>query len=272
MLSMTTDYARSSGDPSPDLHRIADAGFTHVHWCHQWNTDFLYARSEVEQIAVWLKEYNLALLDLHGSTGPEKDWVAVEEYRRQAGVELVLNRLEMTARLGGEVVILHAGIATCPDGTVPAWDTLRKSLDELEPYARKLGVRIAIENGDWPIIQDILVAYPPDYIGLCYDSGHGNLDGIGLDKLRLLKDRLISIHLHDNNGATDQHRLPLTGTVDWTRLVTILGSSAYKKCISMESNMGHEDITDEAEFLAKAFAAGSRLTAMLADIKYQGMT
>jgi len=268
MLSMTTDYARSTGDPSPHLRRIANAGFTHVHWCHQWNTDFLYSRCEVEQIAAWLREYGLALLDLHGSVGPEKNWAAAEEYRRLAGVELVRNSLEMTARLGGEVVIMHAGLIASPDGTVPAWGPLRKSLDELESCAGRLGVRIAIENGDWPLIHDVLGAYGPDCLDLCYDSGHGNVDGVGLAHLETTKDRLISMHLHDNDGTGDQHRLPFSGTVDWARLVTILCSSAYVKCISMESSMDKEDVAGEEEFLAKAFDAGSRLSFMVAEIRW----
>ena len=45
MLSITTDYAKDVGDPSPYLRSIAEAGFSHLHWCHQWNTDFLYAAS-----------------------------------------------------------------------------------------------------------------------------------------------------------------------------------------------------------------------------------
>jgi sugar phosphate isomerase/epimerase len=267
MLSITTDYARSTGDPSPYLRRIANAGFSHVHWCHQWNTDFLYAKSEVTQIAAWLKEYGLSLLDLHGSVGPEKHWAAAEEYRRVAGVKLVRNRLEMTARLGADVVIMHAGRTAGPAGTAPGWDSLRRSLEELEPCARKLGVRIAIENGEWLLIHELLCAYPPDFIGLCYDSGHGNIDGGGLSELASTKDRLISIHLHDNSGTADEHRLPFSGTVDWARLATILSSSAYTKCISMESNMGKERITSEEEFLARAFAAGSRLSAMVSGIR-----
>lgn len=252
---MTTDYAQSTGDPSPCLERIAAAGFSHVHWCHQWNTDFLYARGEVERIAAWLAADGLALLDLHGAAGPEKDWSAAEEARRQAGVELVRNRLEMAARLGGEVVILHAG----------AWDALRRSLDELAPCAKGLGVRIALENTDnWSLIEAALGAYPPDYLGLCYDAGHGNIDGAGLVKLAATKDRLISIHLHDNDGTADQHRLPFSGTIDWPRLTALLSSSAYKKCISLEVTMGQEGIAGEEEFLARAFAAGSRLAAMLA--------
>ncbi len=41
MLSVTTDYITSSGDPSPWLQQAAEAGFSHIHWCHQWCTDFL---------------------------------------------------------------------------------------------------------------------------------------------------------------------------------------------------------------------------------------
>ena len=107
-LSITTDYAADKGCPEPYLHRIADAGISHVHWCHQWNTDFLYSRWEVSQIRKWLREYGLALLDLHGSLGPEKNWASSREYERRAGIDLVRNRLQMTAQLGGEVVVTAA--------------------------------------------------------------------------------------------------------------------------------------------------------------------
>ena len=60
-LSVTTDYARDTGDPSPHLSRIAEAGFTHVHWCHHWNTDFLYGESEMAQIEEWLSSLGLRL-------------------------------------------------------------------------------------------------------------------------------------------------------------------------------------------------------------------
>lgn len=267
MLSITTDYARSTDDPSPSLRRIAEAGFSHVHWCHQWNTDFLYSKSEVDRIAAWLADFGLSLLDLHGSVGPDKDWTAIEEYRRLAGVDLVRNRLEMAARLGGGSVIMHAGPALKPPGPSFSADSLRRSLDELESIARDLGVRIAIENGNWPRIQGLLGSYAPDYLGLCYDSGHGNLGRGGLSELEALKDRLVSIHLHDNQGREDEHRLPFTGTVDWPRLAGILASSAYAKCVSLESNMGHEPASSEEDFLARAFTAGKRLQAMIAEAR-----
>ncbi len=100
-LSVTTDFFKSRGEPQSDLKAIAEAGFTDVHWCHQWNTDFLYSKWEIDQIGQWLQEYNLRLLDLHGSIGQEKSWSSPAEYERQSGLELVRNRIAMTAQLGG---------------------------------------------------------------------------------------------------------------------------------------------------------------------------
>ncbi len=260
MLSITTDYSCvDKGDPSPYLRRIADAGFTHVHWCHHWNTDFIYSRWEIAQIGRWLAEYGLKLLDLHAPIGPEKNWAAAKEWERQAGVDLVCNRIEMTARLGGDAVIMHLPNA-------PGWEPLRRSLDELEDDARRYGVRIALENGSLPTIAGWLAEYSPDYLGLCYDSGHGNLVPDGLDQLDRLKDRLIAVHLHDNDGTADQHNLIFTGTVDWARLARILAGSAYRKPISSESNMGHAGIGDETIFLKKAWEAGERLTTMVKEV------
>ena len=105
--------------------------------------------------------------------------------------------------------------------------------------------------------------FSADYVGLCYDSGHGNLEARGLDDLERHKDRLISLHLHDNDGSSDQHKLPFTGTVDWKRLSGIIAASSYPKCMSFETTMRNMGTEDEAEFLAAAFEAGTRLADMV---------
>ena len=259
-ISVTTDYLKDKGDPSSCLGRIADAGFSHLHWCHHWNTDFLYSKWEIEQIQKWLTGYGLQLQDLHGSVGPEKNWASPREYERRAGVELVRNRIEMTARLGGDVTILHA-----PDkpGSAP----LRKSLDELVVFAKENGVRIAIENGNFDVIRQLFSEYGSDYLGLCYDSGHGNMGDRGLEHLDSLKTRLISVHLHDNDGAKDLHNPLFSGTIDWPKLARVLAESAYKKCVSMEVTMPNSGIEDEALFLNHAFETGMRFSRMIDDAK-----
>lgn len=265
MLSITTDYAADTGCPEPYLRRIAEAGFTHVHWCHHWNTDFLYEDCEIEQIECWLHRYNLQLTDLHASAGKEKAWGSLREYERLAGVELVANRLAMTARLGSDVIIMHLPDLKDPATRDAAWTQVCKSLDTLKPIARRHGVRIAIENGPFVEIDKILSSYEPEYVGLCYDCGHGNLVPDGLEWLDKLKDRLISIHLHDNDGTADQHNLPfwLGGTVNWKHLAEILAGSAYGKWVSMESTMKRSGMTDEQEWLTQGFQAGTQFARMI---------
>src|SRR4030066_2396333 len=146
MLAITSDYYRSIGDPRPSLKRIADAGFTHIHWCHHWNTDFLYSDHEIEEIKRWFKEYGLSLLNLHASHGNEKYWISHRNYQRLAGIGWVRNRIRMTAKLGGNVIILHIPTTEPKETRPPKLKQIRKSLDQLEPFARSHSMQIALEN------------------------------------------------------------------------------------------------------------------------------
>ena len=113
--------------------------------------------------------------------------------------------------------------------------------------------------------RQLLSEDPAEYLGLCYDSGHGNIVGRqGLGDLEALTDRLIALHLHDNDGTGDQHKLMFTGTVDWPRLAKLIARSSYRQCVSSESVMRNSGITVEEEFLAQAFAAGNRFATMIA--------
>jgi len=266
---MTTDYATvSTGCPEPYLRRIAEAGFSHVHWCHHWNTDFLYADAEVEQIGRWLADFGLALTDLHASAGVEKGWCSAREYERLAGIELVTNRIAMTARLGSDVVILHLPFEPEGSGDREAyWARVRRSFDDLAPFARGQGVRIALENSskdNFDALERVFALYGPDVVGLCYDSGHGNVAGNGLDRLERVRGRLLSVHLHDNDGTGDQHKLVFDGTTDWPRLARLIASSPYRKPLSFESNMGsYPKGSDEVAFLCRALASGAALARLL---------
>ena len=264
MLSMTSDYGADAGCPEPYLRAIAEAEFTHVHWCHHWNTDFIYDDAEIDQIARWLKELGLGLTDLHASAGQEKSWGSAREYERLAGVELVRNRIEMTARLGADAIILHLPQGPADPAEKEAFrQRIFQSLDALRPPAKRRGVRIALENGDFDAIETVLDTCEPEFVGLCYDCGHGNCRPDGLDRLERLKGRLIAVHLHDNDGQSDQHKLPFTGSVDWGRLMPIVAASAYDKWVSLETTIGNTGIADERDFLREALQVGSRLTEML---------
>jgi sugar phosphate isomerase/epimerase len=235
-----------------------------VHFCHEWNTDYLYEAAEIRAIAGTCAHLRLKVLDVHASAGASKDWGSADEGVRAAGVELVQNRMEMARELGADTVVLHLPGATPGDHGV--WGRVRRSLDELTTSTA--GVRIALENmwgDDFARIDQALSAYDESVLGLCYDSGHGNIGGQGLDHLERRKRRLVAVHLHDNDGTADQHRLPFTGTVDWQRLACLLAQSSYRKCLNLEVSLRSSGLTAESAFLAEAWAAGQRLSALVAE-------
>jgi sugar phosphate isomerase/epimerase len=265
-LSMTTDYVTYLGDPEPYLRRIGEAGFTHVHWCHEWNTSHFYEGAEVDRIKIRLRDFGLRLLDLHAPHGIGMGWGSVLEEERRAAVELIRNRIDMTAGLAGGAIVLH--LPHKPDGAeaLEAYRAaLRRSLDESEPLARRLSIKIALENmenDDFEDLGRLLSAYGPEFLGLCYDSGHGNIGTSGLDNLERLGDRLVSVHIHDNDGTEDQHGLPFSGTIDWRRLAKIIAASSYQGCASLECNMRGESIK-EPVYLRQAYQAGKAVAELI---------
>ena len=269
MPSIATDYLADRGDPSPYLQAIAHAGFTHIHWCHHWNTDLLYSRHEIAQIQRWLDAFGLTLLDLHGSAGAEKAWMALEEYRRLSGVELVENRLRMTAELGGDAVVMH--LPHLVDVSREQWDQVRRTLDDLQPTAEACGVCIALENyssnrpEDWAAIERVFSWYPAQYVGFCWDAGHAHIGEYdGLAHAERLADRLVVTHLHDNDGTGDQHRPPYEATLDWDRLAGIVARSPYRKPLNLEVGMRSSPSEDEDAFLRRCLAIAAKLEAMVA--------
>lgn len=263
---MTSDYVTSRGDALPHLRRLAEAGFTHVHWCHEWNTDHLYSPDEMTAIGRTLSDLGLRLLDLHASHGVARSWGALDENRRIAGEELVANRIVMAASLSSRVIVLR--LPDAPAGSVRRQrflGALTRSLTGLEPVARRHGVRVAIKNApadDFSRIRELFARYGPEFLGLCYDSGHGNIGGEGLDHLERHKERLASVLLDDNDGTADLHSLPFTGTVDWSRLARLMRESAYRDCVSLKVQAGSQS-TDVDKFLADACASAVRLAKMV---------
>ena len=75
--------------------------------------------------------------------------------------------------------------------------------------------------------------FEPDFVGLCYDSGHAVLTGQD-DLIARHGDRLLVTHLHDNDGESDQHLLPGKGKIDWASELVAIKQSGYSGTINLE--------------------------------------
>ncbi len=288
--AITSNYASSIGDPEPSLRRIAEAGFRHVMWAHNAWADYLYTKPEVDHVLRCLKRYDLEVVDLHCPTGREQRWGSPVEYQRLAGVELLKNRLDMASRLGCPVVVCHLPMEPAGEAERSRyWDRQRRTMDALQPFAVERGVRIALENtlpGNFDTIEQYLSQYGPDFLGLCYDSGHGaarvDWPGNGLERLEKIAHRTIDFHLHDNDGTDDQHLPLFAGVVDWPRLARVMPVTDYGKAVvpmevglkgagidtqSLKEQGTHDEAAMarlEADFLRQMFDLGQRFAALVA--------
>ena len=80
--------------------------------------------------------------------------------------------------------------------------------------------------------------------------------------LKKYASRLISVHLHDNDGTGDQHQPPGYGTLNWQDLAEILAASAYTNPLNFEFVMTNtpfmeadKSVAEQSETAIKAFLA-----------------
>lgn len=284
-VSFTTDFITTEGLGDEALEMSARAGFTHIHWCHHWCDDFMYTEPEIEHIMGSLAQNGLKLSDTHGSHSGsgEKCWYSTNETYRLAGVELVKNRIDFTFKLGGDAVIVHGPYPRPEPYDFDAeLQALNKSLDELEAYARDRNVKIALENSNSNyenLLLPVILDRPAEYMGFCYDCGHHNqMAPNETPEQRLIRDgfrnelaeRLVIVHLQDNDGVHDSHWIPFNGDMDWDDVVGFLKLADYKKPLNQEvsyASMSKKKKITPEEFVAEAYEAGLRLTAMLRNCK-----
>ncbi|MDR0554975.1 MAG: sugar phosphate isomerase/epimerase [Treponema sp.] len=280
---MTTDFhgeSRNPGEIRQTLEKIARAGFSHVHWCHEWSGPYLYSIHEMLQIREWLDELGLKVKGVHATHGGgTKDYVSPNEFNRLAGVELVKNRVELAHILDAGAIVLHfkqpvEAFEKDRDYRKRFYAQAFKSFDELEPFCRVRHIRICVENmlseppaSTHAMFGDLFERYDSGFMGLCFDTGHANAacKENCVEYAERWNDRLFMIHIHDNQGRDDEHILPFEGTFNWEAFAPVLARSPYELPITMEPSFRMEE--EDGPWLERAFRAGERFGAMV--MKYR---
>jgi sugar phosphate isomerase/epimerase len=47
-------------------------------------------------------------------------------------------------------------------------------------------------------------------------------------------NKLMALHLHDNDGTGDQHRIPGEGTINWDIVVRKIKKTTYRGAVTLE--------------------------------------
>jgi sugar phosphate isomerase/epimerase len=213
------------------LALAAGAGFDTVSlWLGQ--EEELVASGHWEALPALARSAGLAVDHAHApfpdcnrlwSTEPEFVAAWAGEHERQ---------LEFCHEHGLPLLVVHAVEDPCP----PFHRSGVDAAGRLAERALQLGVTLAIENTcSAECIGVLLEAIPSRGLGLCYDSSHDFLRG--QTRGSLLENwghRLVTTHLSDNLGVTDDHFLPGEGQVDWLHLAEVFPRDSYRGAFLFE--------------------------------------
>jgi len=141
--------------------------------------------------------------------------------------------MDNAAALDIPLVVIH-----CSPEYEPVFALGIRRFERLVEYAKKKGLRIALENtsgADW-LIKTLEHFEGCDTVGFCYDSGHEAFCTPGTRFLPQIGHRLIYTHLHDNRIIGDHHLLPWDGAIGFDRVVGELRDCGYSGDLTLELN------------------------------------
>jgi sugar phosphate isomerase/epimerase len=120
-------------------------------------------------------------------------------------------------------------------------DAAFTSLEEIHLFAKARGVEVLLENtpNELSSAERLLQFLDQTHLKLnfCFDVGHANMHEGVAAAFAIMKDRIRSTHLHDNNGHDDSHLWPLQsqgGTIDWRDTMRLLRSKPQQYPLLLE--------------------------------------
>jgi len=226
-------------------------------------------------LAEWLDDTRLRLHSMHAPIaasyvgGVWKDGLSIaatDDARRKAAVDETLAVLDVAAAVPYNVMVVHCGV---PVPYAAAGDNSRsslvRSLEELSPVAARYGVRLAIEVipnelSTAAALMDVIESdIDATGLGICMDVGHARMMGDVVDAIETCSGHVITTHLHDNRGRTDDHLVPGKGVIDWDATTVAFQKVGYDGVWMFELAVAAERKT----VLEQAVKARARLEMML---------
>ena len=209
------------------------------------------------------EDYGFILESMHAPFLLTPGLSSSDESVRTKTVDRLRQAIADAVELDIPILIVHAHQTGGPDTDCPAG---RQSYVELVEELHNTNVRLALENTRQSValLEWVLGEFPARKVGLCYDSGHDQLaTGQTFEFLRHWGGRLLTTHIHDNHGQSDDHLPPGEGVIDWQAFARAFPWNTYRGYFMLEANMSVTSFKEPAEFLARC-RAGAQMILELA--------
>lgn len=238
------------------LEKLWDAGVPAVEiFCAKQHFDYTN-RAQVNELAAWFRDSPMKLWALHlpmhsdevsGRSGPQATITITEPVkgRRIEMVDELKRAIEVAERIPCRYLVQHLGVGA-EEFHERKLDAAFTCLDELNIFARQRGAEILLEN----IPNELSSAERLNYFleithlsnGYCFDTGHAHIEATRsgstmAHEFELMKSRIRSTHVHDNNGVLDNHRVPFfhdDGKINWKELMELLRSRPGQYPLNLE--------------------------------------
>ena len=233
------------------LDKVRQAGVPAVEiFCARQHLDYR-DRAQVNELGHWFRDSQLKLHSLHspmysddvwGRSGPNSVINITEavKSRRLAMLDEIKRALDISEVIPFRYLIQHIGVyeEEYDERKVEAAFT---SLEELHLFARARGVEVLLENtpNDLSSAERLMQFLAQTHLNLnfCLDVGHAHMNEGIPAAFGILKDRIRSTHLHDNDGRDDSHFWPFQsqgGSIDWGATMKLLRSQPARYPLLLE--------------------------------------
>jgi sugar phosphate isomerase/epimerase len=223
------------------LDKIRQIGVPAVEiFCARQHLDYR-DRPQINELGHWFRDSQLKLHSLHspmysddmwGRSGPNS-YINITEpvkSKRLLMLDEIKRAIEIAETIPFGYLIQHLGVSFEEFDERKA-ESAFTALEEINLFARERGVEVLLENIPNQLSSaERLVNFLEQThlkLGFCLDVGHANLhEGVSA-AFTIMKSRIRSTHLHDNDGKEDSHLWPFfsaAGTVDWKETMRLLRS------------------------------------------------
>lgn len=224
------------------LDRIWDAGIPLVEiFCARQHLDYR-DRAQIRELGHWFRDSELKVNSLHSPMYTDEVWgrsgphsvitiTEPEKIKRIQMADEIKRAIEIAEVFPFRYFIQHLGVSG-EEFDERKVDAAFSVLEDISLFARQRGVEVLLENtpNGFSSAERLLTFFELTHMDLnvCLDVGHAHMNEGIETAYRLLKPRIRSTHIHDNNGQQDSHLFPLLhpeGTIDWPRAMELLRSA-----------------------------------------------
>ncbi|HLI82441.1 MAG TPA: sugar phosphate isomerase/epimerase family protein [Bryobacteraceae bacterium] len=237
------------------LSRIQQAGILAVEiFCARQHLDYRN-KAQIAELGHWFRDSEMKLHSLHapmytdeiwGRSGPHAVITITETVKTQRlkAVDEIKRALEIAEVIPMKYMIQHMGVSQ-EEYDPRKFDAAFSALEELSLFARQRGVEVLLENipNELSSAERLRNFEDLTHLGLNYvfDTGHANI-GEGIPAaFDIMKAKIRSTHIHDNDGKADIHLFPFLsggGTINWRETMQLLRSRAdqYPLVLELKEN------------------------------------